>query len=347
MKANSSMHPWSWRKAIAKSALRSTTKLVLYTLANYMNEHGGGCFPSIETISDDASLTKKSVIDHISFAVEDGFLEVYDAGLGKQNWRRNGYLPKYPSGPNAEIGLEIDAKEGGVRRTPQDVEQNQNTEGGYFPTPPQGKEPLEGGESVTPPSDKVVYVVPEGGVNDDRKVVYDVHPNTPSKHSTEGEDARAHISTREEPPSSDQAVVLDKTYYISLERRKRSGEKLEPEQLEYIRRYEEQQSGLARKKAGSTSSAMSASPPTQRPLIESQIKPELSEFMAKVRSQIGEVVRKAWFDGIGFDGVENGSVRLSFPSLFVKSHIVSHHREALFAAAKQIWPEASLELRVR
>jgi hypothetical protein len=39
------------------------TKLVLYTLANYMNEDGGSCFPSIPTIAIDCGLKERAIFE--------------------------------------------------------------------------------------------------------------------------------------------------------------------------------------------------------------------------------------------------------------------------------------------
>ena len=68
------MKIWSWRQAILKSELPSTTKLVLMVLSTYMNDHGEGCYPSQEQIARDASLTTRAVIKHLDIAIKEGWL---------------------------------------------------------------------------------------------------------------------------------------------------------------------------------------------------------------------------------------------------------------------------------
>lgn len=91
------MKIWSWRQAVAKADIPALTKLVLYTLANYMNEHGGGCYPSVETIKKDSGLSKQSVITHLDIAERHGFIKRKKHGFAGQKWARNEYLPAYPA----------------------------------------------------------------------------------------------------------------------------------------------------------------------------------------------------------------------------------------------------------
>ncbi len=91
------MNVWSWRQAILGSDLQSTTKLVLLTLATYMNDHGDNCFPSHTTIAANASLSVRAVITHIQLAVEAGFLVKEKRGLTGRIWDANEYHASFPS----------------------------------------------------------------------------------------------------------------------------------------------------------------------------------------------------------------------------------------------------------
>ena len=88
---------FSWRSAFQKSDLSSTTKLVLFCISTYMNEHGGGCFPAIKTLMVDSSLSNKAVITHIQKAQEAGFITVGIHGFSGQGWKRNEYHIAFPN----------------------------------------------------------------------------------------------------------------------------------------------------------------------------------------------------------------------------------------------------------
>jgi len=88
---------FTWRSSFQKSDLPSNTKLVLFCISTYMNDHGGGCFPSIKTLMEDCSLSNRVVILHIQKAQEAGFITVGTHGYSGQGWRRNEYHISYPN----------------------------------------------------------------------------------------------------------------------------------------------------------------------------------------------------------------------------------------------------------
>lgn len=82
---------YSWRSSLLKSDLTSSEKLVGVIIHSYANPHGGGAFPSQETISGDASLSRQHVNKCISTLIERGFLTKTKHGFGGQKWKRNEY----------------------------------------------------------------------------------------------------------------------------------------------------------------------------------------------------------------------------------------------------------------
>ena len=92
------MQVWSWRHAIAESPLKPITKLVLYTISNFMNSYGGGCYPSIATIAEQCGLKERSVYNHIDAAVSAGFLIKNKRQLRGSKWAANEYQAAYPEG---------------------------------------------------------------------------------------------------------------------------------------------------------------------------------------------------------------------------------------------------------
>lgn len=66
---------FSWRTAIARSELPSTTKLVALVLSLFMSELGDGCFPSYSTIAARCSLSRNATIRHVRALTKLGWLE--------------------------------------------------------------------------------------------------------------------------------------------------------------------------------------------------------------------------------------------------------------------------------
>jgi len=87
---------FSWRQAVLKSKLESTTKHVLVTLGCHMNEMGESCFPTIETLCEETSLSNRAVITHLKKAEEAGFIRTSKHGFAGRKWARNEYVATFP-----------------------------------------------------------------------------------------------------------------------------------------------------------------------------------------------------------------------------------------------------------
>lgn len=94
---------WSWRQAVQKADIQSTTKLVLLNLSIYMNELGGSCFPSTATQAKDTGLSERSICSHLEKAVDAGFIEKKKHGFAGQKWARNEYYATYPKGTELDV----------------------------------------------------------------------------------------------------------------------------------------------------------------------------------------------------------------------------------------------------
>ena len=129
---------FSWRSAVLDSDLQSSTKLVLLVISTYMNDHGGGAYPSQNTIVNKSSLSKRTVVDHIEIACNAGWLIKDTHGFSGQGWRRNEYKIAFP-----------------------DVIIDGDDEGG----------------AVIAPRQKVVQPLHKGGANNSTKVVQPLHLN--------------------------------------------------------------------------------------------------------------------------------------------------------------------------
>jgi hypothetical protein len=103
---------FTWRSAIAsKHGPKSpTTRHVLLTLGLHMNERGGSCFPSVDTLVGETGLTKRSVCTHLEIAERDGWIRRGLHGFNGRGWKRYEYQPVIP--PHARQGVEGDSPPG-------------------------------------------------------------------------------------------------------------------------------------------------------------------------------------------------------------------------------------------
>ncbi len=90
------MHIWTWRQAILRVKLEASTKLLLLALSTYMNDHGKSCYPSIDQICKDTSLSERTVFYHLKIAEEAGFLVKEKRDLEGKKWAANLYTAAMP-----------------------------------------------------------------------------------------------------------------------------------------------------------------------------------------------------------------------------------------------------------
>lgn len=102
---------FSWRTAIVKSELPSTTKLVALVLSLYMSELGEGCFPAYATLGKRASLSRRRTYEHVGKLVEQGWLEKTE-----RPGETNLYSSRVPEQGGRSVPPE--AEQGGTERPP-------------------------------------------------------------------------------------------------------------------------------------------------------------------------------------------------------------------------------------
>lgn len=100
---------FTWRSAIAsgESELEPSSRLVALVLSLHMNERGGSCFPSINTISKESGLDRKTVIRHLAALEERGWLEVRHGGsprgARKESNRYSAVVPAWVGGDDEDV----------------------------------------------------------------------------------------------------------------------------------------------------------------------------------------------------------------------------------------------------
>lgn len=93
---------FTWRSAIAHSELGPTRKLVAFVLSLHMNELGGSCFPSIDTLARKTGLSDRGVQKAIRALEESGWL-VCETGGGRKANRYTAAIPEGFSTPVNEV----------------------------------------------------------------------------------------------------------------------------------------------------------------------------------------------------------------------------------------------------
>lgn len=164
---------FSWRQAVLKSLLPPVTKHVLLTLSCHMTDAGENCFPSVETLCEETSLSKPTVIAHLKRAAELGWIEIRRHGFGDRRWLRQEYLPRWP---DEYTGAE-DTRGGKAHLPPEQPENDDEAvnelnrhepQGGKAPLPPQGDEAVN-----------VLYrLEPRGGKADSTEAVKELNRST-------------------------------------------------------------------------------------------------------------------------------------------------------------------------
>jgi hypothetical protein len=87
---------FTWRRAMTESDLPSTTKLVLFVIAEYANAMDDICWPSIGTIAGKASLSERCVSNHLVVAESNGWLTRWRSRRPARRWAHAHYRLSVP-----------------------------------------------------------------------------------------------------------------------------------------------------------------------------------------------------------------------------------------------------------
>lgn len=128
-----SLRPYSWRQAILKSDLPSTTRHVLITISCHVNDAGQAACVSTAKLAEETGLSERAVISHLK-STEGEWLITRKHGFGDQRWRGNEYLPRLPGDPS----LDVEGTE--PRSAPSAQNVNEGTEPRSAPSTQRGTE---------------------------------------------------------------------------------------------------------------------------------------------------------------------------------------------------------------
>ncbi|WLE58371.1 hypothetical protein GIY62_14675 [Burkholderia plantarii] len=169
------MKPWTWRQAIIKSDLPSTTRHVLLTLACHMNDAGEQMFPSVRLLAFETNLSRQAVMKHMQAAAAAGWVRTSKHGYSGLKWARNEYDPCIPDDfvpRKFDEGAPNERKSGGQPDAEKAVNHVDQENGAKV-----NDDDISAG--------KAVNVVTEGGQSDAEKAVNHVDTNRPVEASIE------------------------------------------------------------------------------------------------------------------------------------------------------------------
>jgi hypothetical protein len=87
---------FTWRRAMTDSDLPSTTKLVLFVVAEYANAMDDICWPALETIAEKATLSVRAVSKHLTIAEQHGWLTRWRSRRPDRRWAHAHYRLSIP-----------------------------------------------------------------------------------------------------------------------------------------------------------------------------------------------------------------------------------------------------------
>lgn len=87
---------FTWRREMSASCLPSTTKLVLFVIAEYANSIDDTCWPSLEQLAERASLSTRAVTEHLGVAEEAGWIRRWKSRKGGRKWAHAHYRLTVP-----------------------------------------------------------------------------------------------------------------------------------------------------------------------------------------------------------------------------------------------------------
>lgn len=110
---------FTWRRAMTGSDLPSTTKLVLFVIAEYANAIDDTCWPSIEEIACKASLSDRAIFSHLEIAIERGWLVRWKTRRRERKWAHCHYRLALPEDVARKVRDDIDLSIAGASELPE------------------------------------------------------------------------------------------------------------------------------------------------------------------------------------------------------------------------------------
>ena len=89
---------WTWRDAIFKTDVPSSTKLVCLAIAQHLSDAGMICWPSVKTLMQMTGLSNTSIAKHLAAAESAGLVTIERVVGSDGIFAHNVYSPRFPAG---------------------------------------------------------------------------------------------------------------------------------------------------------------------------------------------------------------------------------------------------------
>ncbi len=326
------MKVWIWRQAILRARLEPSSKLLLLALSTYMNDHGEGCYPSVEQLCKDTSLSERTVFYHLKKAESEGFLIKDKRELPGKKWAANEYRAAIPELPAAAI-VAVDSSE------------------------VQSMHPIERAAIDAPHDAKWDATIAVEGCNGCSDGVQPLHTNSSENSPLNSPIELSPKGKKSYPPEFEQfwsawPAVRRCEKPNAYTAWRDACKKITPVSLmAALRRYvltKEATDGFApypakwlkRERWLEFTSAESIPPP---PIcINASDTLENAEWLVilqHLRSKHGEAVCRSWFSQLRQMNKQDGQLTLQAPTRFVAEWIKSHYAADILQAVQSVWPD--------
>lgn len=102
---------FTWRREMTASSLPSTTKLVLFVVAEYASSIDDTCWPSLDQLAERASLSTRAVTEHLGVAESAGWIRRWKSRKRGRKWAHAHYRLTVPEDVarrvRDDLGLDI------------------------------------------------------------------------------------------------------------------------------------------------------------------------------------------------------------------------------------------------
>ena len=363
------MKVWSWRDAVTQANLEANTKYILLVLSLYMDERGGSCYPTIDTLMRDSSLARATVIKHLGLAEDAGFITRRKHGFKGQEWANNEYTATYPKQVELKKGTDVLADEKGSSTTELPSISDSQQKGSSTVELPFFVE----GSSI---DDKRQF-------NEEEKVVQQLNSNTSlnTPITLHHQDARA--PARDDNADDDEFIKifdeeLKRAYGEDHHRPARiddadvaHGYRKSGCSPEFFREVIRQKiAWLARKdtsapgglvyfrdiipaemkRAGERAKAISGADKAPESLIltvdmlggDTPQNREWLQVLEKLRARHGDALVRSWFLPLRLREKTTNGILLTTPMAFTAEYLNTRHIDTIKSCAREVWPELSI-----
>jgi hypothetical protein len=326
------MKVWSWRQAILRAQLEPSSKLLLLALSTYMNDHGEGCYPSIEQLCKDTSLSERTVFYHLKKAEAEGFLIKDKRELPGKKWAANEYRAAIPESPigaivavdNPEVHS-LHLSERDATDAPHDAEWDATIAVKGCNDCSDGVQPLHTNSPKNSPLNSPIEISLKGKKSYPQEFEQ-FWTTWPAARRCEKPNAYTAWCEACRKTPADELITALQRYVLSKE----AMDGFAPYPTKWLKR----------ERWLELSPMPDFSPPAIQDIAsKTQESAEWLAILQHLRSKHGDAVCRSWFSQLRLVDKQDGQLVLHAPTRFVAEWIRSHYIADIAQAAQNVWPE--------